>query len=808
MILRFEIKKTFSSGIVLGIIFLSIIMNLFIFYSSQGRDNLILIKNKERYYKLAKEEYSNLKDLNNEIELYLNISYINTIDDGFSNEKDMALNSLLEKDKDIISKYNNSIYLNDSEALERDKVLVSKLLKQKDYISSYNEYLDGVEEQKDKMLSVSIFNKKGTFSYNNILKTAEDFKKLRNANLKLDIEEGITSITNYYFADATIIFITFILCIVIFSYERETDILPLIKSTKNGRGRLIITKILTLFILLGFISIILYASITILAGYLYGFGDLSRDIQSINEFKGSILRVNISQYISLYLLTKISSSLLIGGVFSLIFQINKNIVKNYISVIVVLVISFLFLTLLPVNSYINFLKYINILTFLFTPYLLKQYININFFTIPINIILAYKIFIFIFLPSIIVLNIILFSREREYKKKWISIDFIKKIRIKISRIATSSSLFINEIYKDIVQSKLYLVLLIIFIVSCKFINFSKKYNYTTEEKTYKYYINNFGGEITVDKEIEIEKEKYFFDNVNEYLGKLSLKLSNNEISENEYLDEQRKITNKLNLYSKSFKDFYDQYLYLNELKDTKNINGELLDKSIVEKLILNKDRDLNEGLITCIFLIILLSNIFAFEYKTGNIYLIRGSKNKKKLFLYKYLISFFISAFVYGLVSLPRYINIFNEFGYSFLYSPIQSIEEFYMFTPNFNILSFLIATNIFKLLGVFIISNLIASISLITKNNLFTIIISTFLLMPNFILSFIGIEAMNRYSLINIFNINNSVIRDGNFNFNIIYYIVLLALTIIIQHISNKVYKTEKVIKGGVIYEFRNKGY
>ncbi|WP_288221665.1 hypothetical protein [uncultured Clostridium sp.] len=807
MLFRFEIKKTFSSGILLGIIFLSIILNLFIFYNSQGKDNFILINNKERYYSLAKEEDSNLKILNDEIDLYSYIAYVNTIDDSFSNEKDITINSLLEKDKDIINKYNKSIYLNDNEALERDKVLVSKLLKQKDYISSYNEYLDGVEEQKDKMLSVSIFNKKGTFSYNNILKTAEDFKNLRNANLKLDIEEGVTSITNYYFADTLIIFIAFILCTVIFSNERETDILPLIKSTKNGRARLIFAKIVILFILLAFISIILYGSITILSSYLYGFGDVSRDIQSINEFKGSILRVNIAEYIRLYLLTKISSSLLIGGVFSLIFQINKNIVKNYISVILVLVISFLFLTLLPVNSYLNFFKYVNILTFLFTPYLLKQYININFFTIPINIILAYKIFIFIILPIIIALNILLFSREREYKKKWISIDFIKKIRAKISKNTTLSSLFANEIYKDIVQNKLYLILLIVLIISFKSINFSKNYNYTTEEKTYKYYINNLGGEITSDKQTEIEKEKYFFDNVNEYLDNLSLKISNNEISENEYRDEQRKVTTKLNLYKKSFLDFYNQHLYLNNLEYTRNINGVLLDKSISEKLILNEDKDLTEGLIISTLLIILLSNIFAFEYKTGNIYLIRGSKNKKKLLLDKYLISILISIFIYVLISLPRYINVFNEFGYSFLYSPIQSIEEFYNFAPNINILYFLILTNIFKVLGVLIISNLIANISLITKNNLFTIIISTFLLIPSYILNFIGIETMNRYTLVNIFNINNSIIKDGNLIFNLIYYAVLILLLIIGQGISNRFYEGERIIKRWGSNEFRNKG-
>ena len=64
-------------------------------------------------------------------------------------------------------------------------------------------------------------------------------------------------------------------------------------------------------------------------------------------------------------------------------------------------------------------------------------------------------------------------------------------------------------------------------------------------------------------------------------------------------------------------------------------------KNIKEELF-NLKSELNNGIYLSILLIIILSNIFSKEYKSGAIILIQGSKERKKLFLYKFIISYIL----------------------------------------------------------------------------------------------------------------------------------------------------------------------
>ena len=80
-------------------------------------------------------------------------------------------------------------------------------------------------------------------------------------------------------------------------------------------------------------------------------------------------------------------------------------------------------------------------------------------------------------------------------------------------------------------------------------------------------------------------------------------------------------------------------------------------KNIKEELF-NLKSELNNGIYLSILLIIILSNIFAKEYKSGAIILIQGSKERKKLFLYKFIISYIITAILLIFVYMLTYINV------------------------------------------------------------------------------------------------------------------------------------------------------
>lgn len=221
-------------------------------------------------------------------------------------------------------------------------------------------------------------------------------------------------------------------------------------------------------------------------------------------------------------------------------------------------------------------------------------------------------------------------------------------------------------------------------------------------------------------------------------------------------------------------------------------------KNIKEELF-NLKSELNNGIYLSILLIIILSNIFAKEYKSGAIILIQGSKERKKLFLYKFIISYIITAILLILVYMPTYINVIDEFGIEFLKAPIQSIEQYMNISANLTIIQFIILESILKCIGVMCITTCIVCLSLLSKNHITTIIISTILLIPSILMRVIGVNLNGNISISNIFSLNESLSYKSGISFNIIYFISIIILVVGIVFVTQKKFKNEKLLRRGV---------
>ena len=347
------------------------------------------------------------------------------------------------------------------------------------------------------MLKVSIFHKKGSFSYNNIIKTAEDFKKLGAIETQVGIEKGITSVSNYSLADLSILLIIIILTISIFLHERENETLILIKPNKNGRAPLIISAI-----------------------------------------------------------------------FSIIIQLNKDIMKSSIVIVILVFFSYIFYKFIAFNSVLNAIKYINIFSFLSVGKLIGEYVNINFFAKPVNIFIIYKIISIAILPIIIIANIILFSKEKEIKGRKINIKIISKIKTQINKRTIPSTLFLNEVYKLIIENKIYVVLIVALFIGVSNININEDISYDNDTIIYKNYINKLSGPLYLGKEKYIEREQEILFSISDEMAKNSYLLSKGEITSDEYSKRTLKLEIK-EKKSKAFDEVYRQYQYLKMIQNKK-----------------------------------------------------------------------------------------------------------------------------------------------------------------------------------------------------------------------------------------------
>lgn len=750
----------------------------------------MLINNLDRYNEFE-ETYKNdskgLEELGKELNDYIYVYYM-----YIGNDNNYMV--IEDEEKALIEKFNKSIYSKDFNMLNVDLYLIEILSNQINYVDTYKDYLKSVEEDKDRLIKVSIFHKKGGFSYNNIIKTAEDFKKLNLVETTVGIEKGVTSISNYLLADLSILLIIIILSISIFSQERENETLMIIKANKKGRAPLIITKLITMIISIIIITAIIYFLLIIASNKLYGFGDVNRSIQSISNFRSCNMLINIKEYLLLLILFKMFTSIMISIIITMIIQLNKNITKAYMAVIIFIFLSYIFYKFIPFNSTLNTLKYINIFSFLSIGKVVGEYVNINFFAKAINLFFIYKLMLITVLPTLIVVNILIFIKEKDIKGKELNLNIFSKLRNKISRITIPSTLFFNEIYKIIIENKTYVLILIAVFISVSNINIDEERYYDNDTIIYKNYINKLSGPLNQGKENYLEREQIKLYSIGEQKAKNEYLLKKDRITRSKYEEKSLKLE-ILNKRVDAFDELYNQYQYLKYIKDKTKINVHFIDKNIKEELF-NLKSELNNGVYLCILLIIIFSNVFAKEYKSGAMILIQASKERNKLFLYKFIIAYIITGLLFVLVYMPNYINVINEFGFEFLSAPIQSIEKYMNLSWKLTVLKFIIFENILKYVGVMCITACILCLSVLSKNHIATIIFSTILLIPSILMRIIGINLNGNVSISNIFSLNESLAYKHGIRFNLIYFIISITLVSGMIFITQKKFKNERLLK------------
>lgn len=106
-----------------------------------------------------------------------------------------------------------------------------------------------MDERAQMQTKFSVFAEEGSFSYNNILKTAEDFKDVNNTKLKIGNNFAVENSTTFVLTDLLVFALVFLMCIYIFTLERDKELYGLIRTAKYGRMPLIISKLFVLIFL-------------------------------------------------------------------------------------------------------------------------------------------------------------------------------------------------------------------------------------------------------------------------------------------------------------------------------------------------------------------------------------------------------------------------------------------------------------------------------------------------------------------------------------------------------------------------------
>ncbi len=799
-ILKYEFYKLLSKKFLLLFVFILFVSNCYLYIAEQnkkdfqipnGYDNML-----QQYSKLsAKEALSQISESYNELNILSIIKNLRTgkIPEEAIKEQVSPILKLSSKEisyDQLLKKYDNSRFMKDDSYLQDYLASLGLINNQLEYINNYPDFINSMEEKAENMQSVSIFNKSGTFAFRNIEKTPKDFSHLKAVKLELGDETGIVSATQYKFTDLSIAAIIFLLCVYIFLMEKERGLIKLTKAARNGHIPVILSKLIVIAVTTAILSLIFYGSILFLGNKLYGFGDLSRYVQSMSSFRDCSFLLSVKEFICIFILTKIIVTALTSFVFAVIFNVFLNPKVIYVALALLIGFSFISYTFIQPASYINTLKYINLFSIydVFTFY--GEYTNINFWGFPISKVSA-SIFVFLLL-SVLTISFTIFSYVRNYTS---TAPFLQKLLSKATkvtlvrkRINGSTSLFMQETYKTLISNKVILIFIAALIIGFQNIQ-TAPFLMTKDTSVYKGYVDSLAGELTAEKEKLIQDEQNRFDNIPLELQKLRNSFKNGVLDKAAYTRELNKIT-LLSEKKVGFERLKKQYQYLVNLKEEKGINGSFICELSSRYIFNDRTRDLCNGLIYCILLIMCLSNVFPMEYKNGMVRVYKSTYNGRlRLFAQKGLIGSITALFLMVIVYLPNYINLLSRYDIKTWSAPIQSISLFENLDLNISVLNFVVLANLLQLIGCIAIAKLIILISLIVKKHSICILASTVILGFPLIISLVGISSIDNFSLNSIFVLFSTFSKSKDIIEVIIYFVFILILLISSVSLGGKLY-------------------
>lgn len=362
------------------------------------------------------------------------------------------------------------------------------------YLSGYGKYLAGIQSQSELQSQSSLFGKPGSFARRNLAKTAEDFEKILGVQVEFGNSRGLERWLDFGLGDY---FHLLAIAVIVMSFleERRRGLWPAVRATCGGRGRLGLTR-LGILLTGSLLATVLYSFLPFAVSMCFhgGWGDLTRPLQSVESFGTCPLKISIVQWLLQFFAMKVLSGVLIG---LLLWCVLGSITNPQFSVAVLgttLAAEFVLYEYLPVQSFLNILKYFNIFAYVHTSTLYTDYLNVNLFGFPVGIrtIAWWGLGA---VGSLGVLWMIFIQRKRRPEGNR---DHLSRASVMVNRVldVVRSRLSIGgwEGYKTLVYQYGLLLLALVFVISGK-LTFLDSDITSSVDATYEAYIADMEGPI-------------------------------------------------------------------------------------------------------------------------------------------------------------------------------------------------------------------------------------------------------------------------------------------------------------------------
>lgn len=632
--------------------------------------------------------------------------------------------------------YHSGEYLIYTDDLMKESALINELFEECSKVSEYNSYLESVQNTKNKLNGISIFQKESdSFSDRNIEKSAADYKGMDKIQICWQPSKGIvlaleSSITDILLFLGIMLFVGSLI-----TEEKEKRLLYITRATKHGMSTYLFGKLFALFIHTVVLSVAMVGANLLFAAFTTRIGDLTASIQSLAPYMESSLSISVIEYILLSILTKATVLFCFGTILSAVAIISTKSFMPYFTGMILLAISSILYITIPTYSNLCPLKYLNFIGSMEAEELYGAYLNLNINEIPVSRLTLTWTTLVLLISTVVVLCLLIYLRGNHLE--------LKKLRIsKFIRFHPHGNLLRHEAYKLLITNRAVLILLC-FAILIGYYGISQEYHPSVSEQYYQKMMLQLEGEFTEQKEQLILAEQSRFDEAIRKISQIDAMVSNGEIDDLTADSMKTQWESVLSFYP-SFERIALQY------DRVKQYGGEFIYDTGYLYLLGKQDNSLLIcALLLSACMVLSFHNSISVEHSKNSWFLLGTTvAGRKKIIVRKVFVCLFCAAMMSVVPWIFRSIAISRAFPMNSLTVPIQSI-------PAFEKIQICMSVIVFVVLAVFLQMLLIMGVALATtvisgwrKNDMQSLFFGILILVIPLVLKLMGFDLVGWISI------------------------------------------------------------
>lgn len=641
---------------------------------------------------------------------------------------------LLERYSEL---YQSGEYLVYTDDLMKESSLINELFEEYSKVSEYDTYLESVQQTKNNLNGISIFQNTNadSFSNRNIEKSAADYKKMDTVQIRWQPSKGIVLASESIITDLLLFLGIMLFVGGLITEEKEKRLLYITRATKRGMSAYLLGKLSALLIHTVVLSFVMIVSNLVFAAVTAGVGNLTISLQSLAPYMESSLSISVIEYILLSIITKAAVLFCFGAILTAVAIVGTKSFMPYFTGILLLAVSGITFITIPTYSDLCALKYLNFIGTMETDELYVAYLNLNINEAPVSrLMLTWSALALLMLTGV-VLCLVLYLQGNNLE--------LKKIRMpRLIRFHPHGNLLRHEAYKVLITNRAALILLC-FAVLIGYYGVSQEYHPSVNEQYYQKMMLQLEGEFTEQKEQLILAEQNRFEEAIRKINQIDTLVSNGDIDE--------LTADSMKMQWEAVLSFYPSFERIELQYDrVKQDGGEFIYDTGYLYLLGKQDHSLLIcALLLSVCMVLSFHSSISMEYSKDSWCLLGTTVlGRRKIIVRKIWVCLICAAILSVIPWVFRSIAISKVFPMKCMTSPIQSIPIFENISVCMPVIVFIILAALLQMILIMGVSLVTITISGWRKNDMQSLFFGLLILVVPLVLKLMGFNFAGWFSI------------------------------------------------------------